>query len=360
MRDLVRTLRFRLAATGFVAIYVAVLVVFAVVFATSVEDVVVADPEAAQRVEPEPEGTSPWVVATVVALAPVSAMASWWWAGRAVRPILDIQAVADQIDGDGLDRRIRMEDGSTEAMALAASFDRMLDRLDTAKTLQQELIEEASHELRTPLAVLRTNADVLLARPQPTIEGYARGLERSRDTATHLTAIIDELLVDARGRARTIARQPADLVAIAREAIESVRPLAGRRGIALDIEGPERLRSAVDPPSVLRAVTNLIDNAVRYSDPGSEVVVQVGTTDGGVAISVTDHGPGIRTEDAGEVFERFHRGDDAGAGSGLGLTIARHVAIAHGGSLELTSPGPDGDGSRFELLLPIVGAETLE
>ena len=101
-----------------------------------------------------------------------------------MRPIDRVRRVAEDIEGSDLSRRIGLDHGPTEVVALAASFDAMLDRLEHAAETQRQLIEEASHELRTPLSVLMTNADVTLAHPDPTIEIYRQGLERSRSAAT--------------------------------------------------------------------------------------------------------------------------------------------------------------------------------
>lgn len=194
MKPLWTSLRFRLAIAGFCAIYFPVLILWVVVFATSFEDATVqpsSDNGSVSQVSSGQEPTtSPWAVGTVIALAPVAAAAAWWWAGRAVRPINNIQSVVDQIDSSGLDRRLDLERGSSEVIALAASFDNMLDRLHRAAEIQQQLIEETSHELRTPLAVLTTNAEVLLADPTPTMDGYAAGLERSKEKPHRLTTII--------------------------------------------------------------------------------------------------------------------------------------------------------------------------
>jgi len=194
---------------------------------------------------------------------------------------------------------------------------------------------------------------VLLADPAPTPEAYRAGLERSRLTAERLSAIINELLVDARGRARTIDRRPTDLTTVVRSAVDVVEPLATKRRISIDLDAPEALPCAVDESNVLRAVTNLIDNAVRYAPADTVVAVELTSDAHEVCVAVTDHGPGVPPADQEAVFERFWRTGEQAAGTGLGLSISQHIARAHGGAITLTSPGPAGDGSRFELRLPI-------
>jgi signal transduction histidine kinase len=342
-------LRARLAVLGFLAIYVPVLLLFGVILVTDTETTV--ESRDGVDVVTTASGPSGWVVASVLTLAPAAAALAWWWAGRAVRPIDRVRAVAENIESADLSRRIGLERGPVEVVALAASFDSMLDRLELAADTQRRLIEETSHELRVPLSVLITNAEVLLAHPEPTVEVYRQGLERSRKAAARLQATIDELLVDARGRARTIDRRPADLTAIVRAVVEDAAVLAATKRIELSVTGPGAAACSVDEPTVRRAVANLVDNAIRYAPAGSAVRVDVEVTDAQVAVVVTDHGPGIPEAAQGRIFERFWRGRRDVPGTGLGLPIAYQVALAHGGTLAVTSPGPAGDGCAFRLAL---------
>lgn len=290
-----------------------------------------------------------WRTLTAIGLGPVAAAAAWWWAGRAVKPIARIRTVAEEIEAGDLDRRIGLEDGPTEIRGLAASFDAMLDRLGAAASTQSQLIEEASHELRTPLAVLRTNADVVLGHPEPTSEVYRDGIRRSRDAATRLETIIDELLVDARGRARTIDRQPVDLSEIAGRVIEAASAPASTIGVSVEFVTLGPLPGRLDGESIERAIANVVDNAVRHSPDGAVVTVELHASQDVAMVRVIDHGPGIAPENQARVFERFFRADLDRPGVGLGLAIAMHIVEAHGGSLTLTSPGPAGDGCVFDL-----------
>ena len=183
MSRAVRSLRVQLAVVGFFAIYVPVLLLAGVTAVTDTEIQVVDDGTA---VEETSDRRSPWVTVTAAALGPAAAARAWWWSGRAVRPIDRVRTVAEDIEGSDLSRRIALDTGPTEVVALAASFDAMLDRLERAAEAQRRLIEEASHELRTPLTVLKANAEVMLAHPEPTVDLYREGLERSQVAATRL------------------------------------------------------------------------------------------------------------------------------------------------------------------------------
>ena len=351
-----RSLRVQLAVVGFAAIYAPVLLLFGVDLVT--EEEVTSTVDGASTVVAT-GGRSPWTVATVILLAPVALALAWWWSGRATRPLDRVRAVADDIGETDLGRRIGLDRGPTEVVALATSFDAMLDRLERAAAVQRTLIEETSHELRTPLAVLTTTADVLLAHPDPTLEDHRLGLERTRAAATRLGAVVDALLVEARGRAQLIDRRPVDLVAVVGDVVEEVAVLARERGVAIDLVAPSGLVLPLDGATVRRAVANLVGNAVRHAPPGSAVEVEVATEAGGAAVAVTDRGPGLAPEAQELAFARFWRADGldgAVAGSGLGLPIARQVARAHGGDVTVASPGRAGPGCTFTLRL--VGPRT--
>jgi signal transduction histidine kinase len=190
---------------------------------------------------------------------------------------------------------------------------------------------------------LSTNAEVLLAHPEPTVELYRQGLDRSRRAADRLRHTIDELLVDARGRARVLDRRPTDLMALARD-------VAAER-TTVSVTGPTTAECAVDQPTVRRAIANLVDNAVRHSLADSAVTIGVAMSDNMATVTVTDHGPGIPEPEQPHIFERFWRGPGDRPGTGLGLPIARQIAQAHGGDLTVTSPGPTGNGCVFHLTL---------
>ncbi|MFF5248625.1 ATP-binding protein [Streptosporangium sp. NPDC000095] len=344
-----RSLRARLAVLGFLAIYLPVLLLFGVILVTDTETTF-QTLDGATSVRSTSVHRSAWVSWTILALAPAAAALAWWWAGRATAPIERVRAAADDIGGTDLSRRIALERGPAEVMALAAAFDAMLDRLEQAAATQWRLIDETSHELRVPLSVLMTNAEVLLDHPAPTVEIYRRGLERSRAASERLQTTIDHLLVDARARARAVDRRPADLMALVRGVVEHAGVLAAGKKIGLSVTGPPSAVCSVDEPTVNRAISNLVDNAIRYAPAGSRVEIDVEVGDTEATLVVTDHGPGIPADEREHVFQRFWRGRRDVPGTGLGLPIARQIALAHGGDLTLDPPPPAG-GCAFRLTL---------
>lgn len=309
MSDPIRPLRLRLAALGFVVAYVPItLFLIGVIFAPGVDSVQDSDGRLVETETSTAVVSDLWLVLIAIAMVPVAAALAWWWSGRAVRPVA------------------------------------------RAMEVQAELIDEASHELRTPLAVLRTNAEVLLSKAEPTSDDYRQGLERSGAAAERMSATIDGLLVGARGESRTIVRAPADISAIARAAAEGIDLLAVEQGVQVAVDAPQSIEARVDPTSVERALTNLLTNAIRHSPSGGTVSLVTSEADGTVEIAVSDEGPGIAAEEQDQIFQR-HWQRDPGGTAGIGLAIVEQVALAHGGSVVVESPVADGHGACFRLRL---------
>ncbi len=344
-----RSLRLQVATLGFAAIYLPVLVVLGVGALTQEESVVVGA-DGSEVVARAGGGPSGWTLATVVALAPVAAALAWWWSGRAVLPLDRVRRVAEEIEATDLGRRVALDRGPTEAVALAGAFDALLDRLEGAAEVQRTLVEEASHELRTPLAVVLTSADVALAAPEPTVESQREALERVRSAAHRMRATVDALLVEARGRARTLARAAVDVAALARDVVAEAEPVAAAASVRLvvSVAAPGGGATAtIDAPGVRRALADLIANAIRHAPAGTDVAVTVAADPERLTVTVTDQGPGIPEADRERAFERFWSGGD---GTGLGLAIARQVARAHAGDVTLADP-PSGPGLQVTLTL---------
>jgi signal transduction histidine kinase len=360
----------RLALLGFAAVYVPLVVLLGVVTVTEEQELV--DTGGGPQLVEEGGGDPPWAVATTLLLAPVAAAASWVLAGRAVRPIVAVTAAADSIMATSPSRRIGEQSAPTEVAELAASFDRMLDRLDRAAQARTAFLEDVSHELRTPLAVLETNTDVLLnavaptpadaaagdptegatdAAPGPDVGEVRRGLERNRRAVTRLAGAVDDLLRAARNEAAQLDVGPLDLARLAREAGDQWRPRAAAAGLALRVDAPGPAPVEADRPAVERLVDNLLDNAVRHARGATAVTVTVAVpASGEVELSVADDGPGLPAGHEEEAFGRRWTGGGDTAGEGLGLAIATQVVTAHGGTLTLDRAHTPG--ARFVARFP--------
>jgi len=227
-------------------------------------------------------------------------------------------------------------------------------------------VSTASHELRTPLASLHGMLELLdddLREPAPDLEDARRLLARARAQSRRLGRLAGDLLDLSRLDAEVELRsEPVELGELSRAVLAEFEPRNAEREITARIEGPSTPCWALgDPGSVAQILRILLDNAVQLSPPGSEIRVDLHAGDGPVAVSVSDHGPGVDIEERELIFKRFHRGRETGgsAGFGLGLAIGRELAERMGGELVLedtSSRSPEGPGSTFTLRLPGVGA----
>ena len=277
---------------------------------------------------------------------------AWWFAGLATRPVAEIVSQAEAIEAGTLSARITAHAEASEYGRLVAVLNAMLDRLDSAFQAQRRFVADASHELRSPLTVLKGDIDVALRRER-TPEEYRAALESSREEVDRMTALAENLLTLARADAGLAAGQmrPVDLAAVARHVVERETRSAAEARIVLAVEATAASARG-DAPLLERAVGNLVENAIKHSPPGSRVTVRCGARAGASVVEVEDSGPGIAPEHAPHVFDRFYRGDPArsrGSGAGLGLPIARAIAEAHGGRLELVRAAP---GALFRVTLP--------
>lgn len=245
---------------------------------------------------------------------------------------------------------------------LGRAFNALLDRRREALERQQRFAGDASHQLRTPLAGLLSLVEVTRRRPRTTPE-YERALDQVHREAKRLNQIIESLLFLARAEAEAapLDREPIDLAAWAPDVLG--RWLRHPRADDLHYEGPEQgVWAAAHPPLLAQAVENLVDNALKYSDPGEPVVVSVASEPGASTLSVADRGSGMTAEEVAAVFEPFYRSPQArlrgSPGAGLGLSVAERIVRASGGSIQVESV-PD-LGSRFTIRLPEAPPGTVE
>jgi len=232
-----------------------------------------------------------------------------------------------------------------------------MDRRDAALRRQREFTANASHELRTPLTVIRASvSDLRRNRKQP-VETVGEALDDIDAEVSHLTALVEDLLLLARTDSGALAleRVPLDLADVAAEATGPLTPVAAQRGVKLVVD-PRPAPVTGDPLRLRQLVTILADNALAHSPGGTTVSVRVRPDGQHAVLTVEDQGPGVREEDLPRIFERFWRADNAPAGgTGLGLSIAAWIVEAHGGTMSAANR-PEG-GARFEVRLPTTTAE---
>ena len=278
---------------------------------------------------------------------------------RAMRPIAELTHTAREIERTrDPSLHVPHPEADDEVAELARTLEGMLKALDAARgetelmlRRQRAFVADASHELRTPLTSVLANLELLSMQlegePRATAESALRSSQR-------MSRLVGDLLLLARADAgRLPPRFPTDVGAVVTEAAAELEPLADGRELSVDAE-PAMVQGTRD--DLHRMAANLIENAIRHTPPGTAVRASVHRSDGQVELVVEDDGPGIPSELAPRIFERFVRGGGERAGSsGLGLAIVRAVAESHGGSVVLEPA--DGHGARFVVRLPAQSAD---
>jgi heavy metal sensor kinase len=284
----------------------------------------------------------------------VASAGGMFLAGRALDPIDRITRAAAAIGAEDLSRRLNFR-GRDEVGRLAATFDRMLDRLDQAFRRQRQFTADASHELRTPLSMLASQVDIALERDR-TPQEYRELLASLREDAARMSRLVSELLTLARADAgqQLLSREEVDLAELVHNVVEAMQPLAVQGGVGLTAQMLPQVGVLGDQTRLMQLLINLVDNALRYTPPGGQVTVEVIAQAGWAELCVADTGVGIAAEHVPHLFERFYRADQSRArtdgGSGLGLAIAQWIAHAHDGQIGVESEF--GRGSRFTVRIP--------
>ncbi len=263
-------------------------------------------------------------------------------------PLRVVMDAADRVADGDYGVRVR-EHGPPPIRALVHSFNTMTGRLRDADRQRRDLLADVAHELRTPLTVLQGRLEGMLDGVYPRDQQQvAQALEDTR----LLARLIEDLRTLSHAESGTLAlsKEPTDLAILLADAAASMRAQADARQVAIDVRAAGDLPAVeIDPVRIREVVTNLLSNAVRYSPPGTSVVVETEADQANITIRVRDRGEGIAAEDLPHVFDRFHKGS-ASTGSGLGLTIARNLVAAHGGTLRADSRS--GEGTTMTVALP--------
>ncbi len=287
---------------------------------------------------------------------------SWWIAQRALAPVKAIAARAEKISASDLHQRIPEPSAQEEIAHLTRVLNAMFDRLQGSFEQITRFTSDASHELKMPLALMRAQVEMAIAS-----SGLAPAqrelLADLIEQCTQLSQIVDGLLFLSRADDHHLALEQTsvDVVAMVRELIEDAEILAAQSTVSLECKLPAELVVPGDLRLLRRAVMNLIDNAIKYNVPGGSVVLSASLNDANALLRVGNTGVGVPPGSRDRIFHRFYRSDlphnQVAPGHGLGLSIAREIARAHGGDVTLVKS--DSRWTEFCLVLPATdGAQT--
>jgi heavy metal sensor kinase len=292
-------------------------------------------------------------ISTMTILILAAAGMGWFMARRAVSGVEAVTQTAQKISAGTLEERVPLKGHGDEIDQLALTFNQMLDRIQALLTEIREMTDHIAHDLRSPLTRIRGTAEVTLttARSIPEYETMAANTIEECD---RLLDIINTMLLISKTESGVgpLRMETIDLPHLIQGACELFSPTAEDKGIRLVCDLPDQGALEGDTRMIQRLLSNLLDNAIKYTPPQGMVTVSLQEQGERFSLSIKDTGIGIAPEDLPHIFERFYRGDQSRSqeGVGLGLSLARAIARAHGGDIRTTSR-PD-QGSTFEVFLP--------
>jgi signal transduction histidine kinase len=297
------------------------------------------------------------LITSVIALAIVAVLAlllGWLVAGRILRPVRAITATARKISASNLHQRLALDGADEEFKDLGDTLDELFARLEAAFGAQRHFVANASHELRTPLTAERALLQVALDDPDTTSEDWRSTARKVLTANSEQERLIEALLTLASSEGGLDRRKPIDLPAICRNALARPRPGTGAPGLHIQTAlGPAILDG--DPRLIERLVANLVDNAVGHNMPGGHVWVATAITAGSAVLTVTNTGPVIPDDEVGRLFQPFQRLDPGRThhkdGHGLGLSIVKAIATAHGATI--TARPQPGGGLAIDIAFPL-------
>jgi len=294
-------------------------------------------------------------------------LGAWLLTGAALSPVHQMRRRLEEISEHDSSARLEVPSTGDEIASLAATTNRLLDRLQDALSRQRGFVADAGHELRTPLTALKAELD-LAARPGKSRDALASAVAAAADDTDRLIRLAEDLLLLARADDGTafIAVERTDLSALISASARSFAAQAGARGITLAVNVPQRITAVADPARLRQALGNLIENAICHAPAGTAVELSSDARHvaddgcrrrrhGVVSIEVRDHGPGFPVEFLPRAFERFSRADPARdrdeGGAGLGLAIVASISAAHGG--RAVAGNHPGGGACVQIELPL-------
>src|SRR5271166_1453541 len=303
-----------------------------------------------------------WIIPIALLLASAG---GYFLTRKSLAPVADMATQARGMGAARMTERLEVSNPRDELGKLALAFNELLDRLEKSFEQQRRFVADASHELRTPVAILQGETEVTLSRPDRSPEEYREALTILRDESHRLALIIEDLFTLTRADAGQypLRRREIYLDELVADVLRRTRSLAISKGVTLTSSIQPELPLQADEDLLRRMLLNLLDNGIKYTPAGGTVHVDCRREGDMYALQVSDTGPGIPAELQPRIFERFFRADKARSrsegdtgGAGLGLSIARWIAEAHHGRLELKRS--DADGTTFTAYLPVLASGT--
>jgi two-component system OmpR family sensor kinase/two-component system sensor histidine kinase BaeS len=268
---------------------------------------------------------------------------------RVGSPIADIVEAADRVASADFSVRIA-ERGPPPLRSVARAFNSMTDRLQAQDRQRRHLMADIAHELRTPLTVVQGRLEGLLDGVYPRDDAHVS--EALADTRI-LARLIDDLrtLANSESGALSLQREATDLVVLIHDVARSLEAEANAAGVAIRVGGAMNLPLVdIDPLRIREVIVNLVSNAIRHTRPGGRISIDAGAGSDRVVVTVADTGSGVPADELPKIFDRFYKGGGS-SGSGLGLTIARNLIVAHGG--EIRADSGQGKGTTITFSLPV-------
>ncbi len=298
-----------------------------------------------------------WLIVLLPLTVLLTGIVGAFLAKLTLRPVDAITRMIRQITAENLKLRIPVPETKDEIERLARTFNDMLIRLETAFASQKQFTQDVSHELKTPLTILRGELEITLKRSRSR-EEYESVLASSLDEVEKIGRIVENLLVLSRfdNRETVLKLATCDLSALIAGVLEDIRVLALRKAITLSFERPGLLMTRIDEGQVRHLLLNILDNAIKYTPEKGNIAVTAVQDETWIRVMVSDTGIGIAPDEIEHIFDRFYRVDKSrsSSGFGLGLSIARSIAEAHRGAIEVKSQ--PGKGSSFIISFPATPA----
>lgn len=292
-----------------------------------------------------------------LAILALSPLGGYWLAGRATKPLADINSTTAKLRPSNLSERLPLRGAGDELDQLSATTNHFLDRIATYLQHNQQFVHNAAHELRSPLTAIQSSVEVALASDR-SLEEYKELLELILNECAELGLLVNQLLLLAETDAELrLPKQRVQLDRVAARSLDMFRGLAEERGIELQADLEPDVWIEGHPTRLRQVVNNLIDNALKFTPEKGRVSVRLSTDrEVGLAVlTVADSGVGISPSDLPHIFDRFYRGDTAPRGrvvrgTGLGLSICQSIVEAHGG--RITAESALGRGTKMMVYLP--------